>query len=75
MNAAILALVALVPAMVGPLPAPTATVVHVALCGGGTAAIPLPRRQREAPAPCPQKACHAGCSRKRSCGAAIDAGQ
>lgn len=75
MNAAILALVALVPAMVGPLPGPAEIILHVALCGGGTAAIPLPRRQREAPAPCPQKACHAGCSRKRPGGAAIDAGQ
>ncbi len=75
MNAAILALVALVPAMIGPLPAPTETVLHVALCGGGTAAIPLPRRQREVPEPCSQKACHAGCSRKRAGGAAIDAGQ
>ncbi|PKB25519.1 hypothetical protein B0I00_0720 [Novosphingobium kunmingense] len=63
MNAALFALAALLPSMIGPLPqAPRS--LAVALCADGKATIPLPARD-DRPAPCAQKGCHAGCSRKR----------
>lgn len=60
----LLALVAILPAMVGPLPA-SARVLHVRLCAGGVATIPIPLRESPA-APCLQKGCHAGCNRRRN---------
>ncbi len=62
-----LALAALVPAMLGPLPAPAgpdALTAH--LCGGRTISIPLSRREApSAPADCHPKGCHAGTCRER----------
>lgn len=66
MTAALLALVALVPAMVGPPPhAKSVAVLTARLCSGGTMTIPLPGKSDGVPAPCRQKGCHAGCRRKR----------
>lgn len=63
MNAALFALAALVPAMIGPLPQSERSIT-LGLCNGGAVSIPLPAR-KDTPAPCAQKGCHAGCSRKR----------
>ncbi|WP_036858073.1 hypothetical protein [Erythrobacter cryptus] len=58
-----LALAALVPVMLGPLPAPRAAIT-ARLCNGGTITLPL---GNEAPAqdqrPCHPKGCHAGTCR------------
>ncbi len=63
MSAAIpLALAALVPVMIGPLPMARETIT-ARLCGGGTLTIPL---EKEAPADdgrCHPKGCHAGTCR------------
>lgn len=63
MRAGIFAMIAIVPASVGPLPTP-ATTIEARVCGGGTTTIPVPAR---APmeVPCHTKGCHASCSRKR----------
>lgn len=63
-----LALAALVPVMVGPLPAPTASGAPAALtarlCNGGTITIPLgPRKSPAGERDCHPKACHAGTCR------------
>lgn len=66
MNPALFALAALVPAMLGPpLHAAAAPSLVVSLCSGSTIAIRLPAREPVLPQACPQKACHAGCPRKR----------
>ncbi len=64
-----LALAALVPVMLGPLPAPAAAsgpaALTARLCNGGTITIPL--GQRKSPADkgdCHPKACHAGTCRE-----------
>jgi hypothetical protein len=60
-----LALAALVPVMVGPLPA-TGTTITAKLCGGGTITIPL--GDSHAPGSdgaCHPKGCHAGTCRER----------
>lgn len=60
------ALVAMVPAMIGPLQA-SARTVAIPLCNGGTASIPLdaPKLPGEQ-GPCCAKGCHGGnCQRKR----------
>ena len=63
MKLEIFALVAMMPAAVGPLP-PPATTIEAGLCGGGTTSIPIPARSPEE-TPCHVKGCHATCSRKR----------
>lgn len=66
MNLALFALVALVPAMLGPAPRQDGRAELVAqLCNGGAMVIPLPSETPEPPARCAQKGCHAGCNRKR----------
>jgi hypothetical protein len=61
-----LALLALVPAIAGPLPAASASSLDVALCSGGS--LPIPQNE-PAPgkgfSPCCAKGCHGGSSRKR----------
>lgn len=59
------ALVAMIPAMLGP-PHGGGSALALKLCGGGSLAIEIPRH----PAPEPDsqacsKGCHSGCSRKR----------
>lgn len=59
-----LALAALVPVMVGPLPA-HAPSLAAPMCGGGTARIPLaPRKEPEGRGDCHPKGCHAGTCRE-----------
>lgn len=59
-----LALAALVPVMIGPLPA-HGTVITAKLCNGGTITIPVgddtPQQDRD----CHPKGCHAGTCRER----------
>ena len=64
MNAAWMALAALVPLMVGPLPSER-TVLVASLCNGGTLALPLGDGEPEHDEQTGAKACHAGCLRKR----------
>ena len=64
MNPAIPALAALLPLIVGPLPAQERSLT-ARLCNGGTIEIPIEGRDDPAPPPCPQKGCHAACNRKR----------
>jgi len=63
------ALAALVPVLVGPLPAPAAAAADTLtarLCNGGTITIPLGERERPAQdSPCHPKACHAGSCRAK----------
>ncbi len=62
MSALPFALAALLPVMLGPLPAPSIAIT-AKLCGGGTITIPL---GDDAPAednPCHPKGCHAGTCR------------
>ena len=64
MNLAALGLAALVPAMIGPLPAETPVLI-AELCNGGTIEIPL-GPGKDAPAEmCRLDACHAGNCRKK----------
>ena len=60
------AALALLPAMIGPIPLAQAGTLNLALCGGGALSIPL---NSPAPAngsaPCCAKGCHNGSSRKR----------
>ena len=66
MNSALLGVIALVPAMLGPLPqAGGDTSLTLRLCNGGAITIPVPQKDREEPAPCHAKVRHAECSRKR----------
>lgn len=62
----LLALVALVPAMTGPIAAQQGAAI-VALCGGGSISIPLGGAPApgDGNAPCCAKGCHSGQSRKR----------
>ena len=65
MTGELIALLALVPIMTGPLPTGE-DAITMRLCGGGTISIPV-ERDGEAPEPAPcSKACHAGNCRKRS---------
>jgi len=54
------ALAALIPAMLGPLPAEEGDALMVALCGGGTISIPLGSEEPAPAPPCNIKACHGG---------------
>ena len=57
-----LALAALVPVMIGPLPIARETIT-AKLCGGGTISIPLGKDAPEEDARCHPKGCHAGTCR------------
>lgn len=59
-----LAFSALLPVIIGPLPAEHA-VLTAELCGGGTISIPLGQGNEKQP-DCHPKACHAGACRERS---------
>lgn len=66
MRATVLALFALLPTMVGPLPqVEKASAITARLCNGGTMTIPFPAKRKGSPAPGPHKGCHAGTWRKR----------
>jgi len=62
-------LLALVPLIIGPLPAEREDSLTVQLCGGGTISISLGKSDADtdpdAPPPCHAKACHAGIQRKK----------
>lgn len=59
-----LALIALTPMMIGPLPGGGDAII-ASLCAGGTIRIPIKRDRDDTPEqPC-SKACHAGACRKR----------
>lgn len=60
-----LAVLALVPVMIGPLPARQAAIT-AALCNGGTITIPLGEEGPEDPRDCHPKGCHAGACRERA---------
>lgn len=65
MNPLPFALAALLPVMIGPLPAEPGRTLTMHLCGGGTITIPV---GGEKPAPerdCHPKGCHAGTCRER----------
>jgi hypothetical protein len=59
------ALVAMIPAMLGP-PHGGGDTLELTLCAGGSLAIEIPRNPQPVPdgQPC-AKGCHSGCSRKR----------
>ncbi len=59
-------LLAMIPAMVGPLPLAARSIV-VPLCSGGVTTIPLdpPAAPGTGTTPCCAKGCHTGSSRKR----------
>ena len=59
MNALPLALAALIPVMLGPLPARSAAIT-ARLCNGGTITIPLGDEAPPQDNPCHLKGCHAG---------------
>ena len=60
------AVMALFPAMTGPLPGAGYGALNVALCGGGSLSIPLNSPARaNGSSPCWAKGCHGGSSRKR----------
>jgi hypothetical protein len=59
-----LAILALVPVMIGPLPAgDDGSSLTAVLCNGGTIEIPLGDNDQPAPADCHPKGCHAGTCR------------
>lgn len=62
--APVFALAALLPVLIGPMPAQTA-MLTAQLCGGGTITIPLGRDDKDKP-DCNPKACHAGNCRERT---------
>lgn len=65
MSAALpLAVLALVPVMIGPLPTGDKTITAV-LCNGGTITIPVGKDGPEPPRDCHPKGCHAGSCRER----------
>lgn len=64
MSAGWIALMALVPLMVGPLPGEERTLV-ASLCNGGTLWLPLGKGEPEPVEQAAAKGCHAGCLRKR----------
>ncbi len=66
MNAALFALTALVPTMVGPpVCVEHDTMLTVQLCSGGSIALSVPGKKRESAPTEGPKGCHAGCSRRR----------
>lgn len=65
MNLLPLALAALVPVMIGPLPAAEARTLTMHLCNGGTITIPLDGETPAQDSGCHPKGCHAGNCRER----------
>jgi hypothetical protein len=65
MSALPLALAALIPVMIGPLPAQS-TAITAKLCNGGTITIPLGGDAPAEDEPCHPKGCHAGSCREKS---------
>jgi hypothetical protein len=65
MSALPLALAALLPVMIGPLPA-SAQAITAKLCNGGTITIPLGDDTPADNGQCHPKGCHAGSCRERS---------
>lgn len=63
---ALIAGLALIPAMIGPLPT-RAQQLKIALCGGGSASVPLGGNggPGNGSSPCCAKGCHGGQTRKR----------
>lgn len=64
MNAANIALLALVPMMAGPIDQ-RERAITARLCNGGTLVIPVGEDDGGSAPHCPQKVCHAGTCRKR----------
>ena len=67
MNLSALALLALLPVVIGPLP-PSAATMRIVICSdlsSRTIEIPIPGEEPITPDPCPAKACHAPCTRKQ----------
>ena len=66
-HAALFAVMALVPAVVGPLEGATQRNLQVSLCAGGAVSIPLEETPapQDGTAPCCAKGCHSSASRKR----------
>lgn len=71
MNMLPLAFAALVPVMIGPLPAPTGPVLTMHLCNGGTITIPLGGKVPAEDSGCHPKGCHAGACREERNGKLI----
>ena len=65
--ATLLAAIALLPAMTGPLGGAEQRSLDVSLCAGGTVSLPLEESPapRDGTAPCCAKGCHSSSSRKR----------
>jgi len=61
----LLALLALAPTAIGPLPQPE-DALTIALCSGRSVTIPLGDRNNEPEPDCKSKACHAGSCREKS---------
>ena len=64
MNLLPLALAALVPVMIGPLPAGPGKTLTMHLCGGGTITIPVGGGKPAPARDCHSKGCHAGTCRE-----------
>ncbi len=62
-SATLIALLALVPMSIGPLPIQPLSIL-ARICGGGTIEIPI-KREKQKESPCFAKGCHAGACRKR----------
>lgn len=60
-----LAMLAVIPMAIGPLPQGEGPVLVARLCAGGTITIPVRDREPQLPETCPFKACHAGSCRKK----------
>lgn len=65
MSAGWLAILALLPAAIGPLPQDAQRTLVARLCAGGEITIPLGDKDPALPESCPFKACHAGGCRKK----------
>lgn len=61
----ILAILALIPVAIGPLPEEQQSITS-ALCNGGTITIPLGDNEPEPSGDCHQKGCHAGSCREKT---------
>lgn len=59
------ALAALLPVMIGPLPAPPGKTLTMHLCGGGTITIPVGGGKPAPARDCHPKGCHAGTCREK----------
>ncbi len=60
-----LAVAALIPAMIGPLPADGSAAITATLCNGGSVTIPLGGDPPAQEGDCHPKACHAGSCRPK----------